>query len=136
MDVEELAAESERKIARLRRQLDAEQQFLADLRRRAGLPAPGNGRLVNVDLGGAMSAAVIKAMDRQTKVISNRISQQALNVDEGRHASREEKRALALAAMRERPGIWKTTDLDDLYRENGIDPKAGTPPKNILWHLK
>ena len=51
------------------------------------------------------------------------------------HKRLTEKRAAVLAIMRERPGRWTPAELRDALEQRGIDPNAGTPVKNILWHL-
>lgn len=51
------------------------------------------------------------------------------------HKRLSEKRAAVLEIMRERPGRWTNADLRAALAERGIDPKAGTPVKNIMWQL-
>jgi len=54
--------------------------------------------------------------------------------ERGTPASR--KRALVLAVMNERPDhAWTTRELRDALAARGIDPRGGTPVKNILWNL-
>jgi hypothetical protein len=116
VDVDELIANSERKIDRLRAQLATEERFLKDLRKR--MPAAPSPR--------------VEVVPRLTLPVD---TVQPVPVAPGRQASRPEKRALALAAMRAQPGTWTTKDLEGVFISKGIDPNAGTPAKNILWHL-
>lgn len=51
------------------------------------------------------------------------------------HKRLTEKRAAVLAIMGERPGRWTPAELREALEQRGIDPNAGTPVKNILWHL-
>ena len=57
------------------------------------------------------------------------------NGNGGGHKPLSEKREAVLAIMRERPGRWTTKQLRAALAKRGIDPHAGTPVKNILWHL-
>lgn len=45
------------------------------------------------------------------------------------------KREVVRAILRERPGAWTTGQVRDALTARGIDPDAGTPVKNVLWHL-
>jgi len=51
------------------------------------------------------------------------------------HRPLSQKRDVVLALMRERPGRWTTGDVRNALADRGIDPKAGTPVKNILWQM-
>ena len=51
------------------------------------------------------------------------------------HKRLTEKRAEVLSIMQERPGRWTPADVRKALEARGVDPVAGTPVKNILWHL-
>jgi hypothetical protein len=127
MDVAELVTGSERKIERLRAQIAAEERFLKELRKR--VPSPPTVREAALSIPMESVESPVDGGHRGAAI------QAVAEANSGRRASRVEKRMIALAAMCERPGTWTTKDLDRVYREKDIDPEAGTPAKNILWHL-
>jgi hypothetical protein len=51
------------------------------------------------------------------------------------HKRLTEKRAAVLEIMGERPGRWTPAQVRKALARRDIDPHAGTPVKNILWHL-
>jgi hypothetical protein len=51
------------------------------------------------------------------------------------HVPLTRKRDAVLAMLRERPGRWDTAQVRAALAEQGIDPEAGTPVKNIMWKL-
>jgi hypothetical protein len=51
------------------------------------------------------------------------------------HVPPTRKRDAVLAMLRERPGRWDTAQVRAALAEQGIDPQAGTPVKNIMWKL-
>ena len=129
MDVNELVASSESKIDRLRGQIESEERFLTELRKRV----PKTTETVRTVQ--ELPPRLIEQVDR-LRVEDARVQiEMAPAATEGRHATRGEKTDIARKAIRARPGEWKASLLDAIYRQRGINPKAGTPSKNILWNL-
>jgi hypothetical protein len=118
MDVEELVSSTRRKITRLREAAADEERFLADLQKRASVSSPNK----DTPVPAAPATNGTPEPSEQTPV------------DE-RPASMSEKRRLALAIVQARPGTWTTRAMEEAFREHGIDPKIGTPVKNVLWNL-
>jgi hypothetical protein len=57
------------------------------------------------------------------------------NGDGNGHVPLTRKRDAVLAILREKPGRWENSEMRAALAERGIDPKAGTPVKNIMWKL-
>jgi len=51
------------------------------------------------------------------------------------HVPLTRKRDAVLAMLRERPGRWDTAQVRAALAQQGIDPRTGTPVKNIMWKL-
>jgi hypothetical protein len=58
-----------------------------------------------------------------------------LVVNGGERLSVTRKRELVLAIMRGQHGRWTTRQVREALAAQGIDPRVGTPIKNILWNL-
>lgn len=122
MDVEELVASTRRKIGRLQETMSEEERFLVELEKRAGVSAP---RVASAVQPKSTTGAQDQHQEREV----------AERPGGGSHASLTEKRRLALSLIRTRPGRWTTREMEAAFREHGIDPKVGTPAKNVLWNL-
>jgi hypothetical protein len=118
MDVEELRDAVRRNVAELRQTLAKEEAFLAELEAR---------------------------VPRERRPLREAMKQRANGQPEPQQApeppivlrqlSRGDKTKLALAYIDQRPGRWTTAQMRAALEHSGVDPEAGTPVKNILWHI-
>jgi hypothetical protein len=77
-----------------------------------------------------------KATDETPQETAERADQPANGNGHGNgHVPLTRKRDAVLAMLRERPGRWDTAQVRAALAEQGIDPEAGTPVKNIMWKL-
>lgn len=99
-------------------------------------------RLIDRHGAGNESPAIVSDHPPSKKAVTNGTVTVEQNGHNGSNGSNEmravplsEKREAVLAIMRERHGRWTTATVREALAGRGIDPKAGTPVKNILWQM-
>ena len=117
MDVEELVGVVRRNVAELRKSLAKEESFLAELEARLPPTEPEPQR--------PTPKSEDAVPPTPTPVAASGL----------RRLPRQAKTEIALRYIDARPGLWSTKQMRAALTADGIDPEAGTPVKNILWHI-